>query len=431
MMMKTILYPEPSGWAALSTRPQKEAADLDAIVRKVFDDVKREGDEALLHYTLKFDRVKVSSLTPDTSLLENCAASLSPALREAIGLSVRNIELFHSSQQEDVKVVETSPGVFCRTESRPVEKVGLYIPGGTAPLFSTVLMLAVPARLAGCREVILCTPPRADGSIDPAILYAARITGVTSIYNIGGIQAIAAMTFGTETVPAVYKIFGPGNQYVTAAKQEATRSGVAIDLPAGPSEVLVIADSTSNPEFVAADLLSQAEHGEDSQVMLVSTELAVTETVIKSLESQLARLPRRTIATAALEKSRAIILSSLEECLSFSNVYAPEHLIIATDNASDLAGGVLNAGSVFLGHYSCESAGDYASGTNHTLPTGGFARTYSGVSLQSFMKRITIQEVSPAGLVNIGPAVITMAAEEGLEAHAEAVRTRLNFLKYV
>lgn len=429
--MKTILYPKPSEWAALSLRPQKEAADLDNIVRNVFDDVKRKGDEALFHYTLKFDGVKLSSLTPDRSMWESCFASVTPALREAIRLSAGNIELFHSSQTDDVKVVETSPGVFCRTESRPVEKVGLYIPGGTAPLFSTVLMLAVPARLAGCREVILCTPPRADGSIDPAILYAALITGVTSIYNIGGIQAIAAMTFGTETVPAVYKIFGPGNQYVTAAKQEATRAGVAIDLPAGPSEVLVIADSTSNPEFVAADLLSQAEHGEDSQVMLVSTDVTVVERVLTALESELARLPRRTIAAAALEMSRAVILASHNECISFSNVYAPEHLIIATDNAADLAGGVMNAGSVFLGHYSCESAGDYASGTNHTLPTGGFARSYSGVSLQSFIKRITIQEVSPAGLKIIGPAVITMAAEEGLEAHAEAVRTRLNFLRYV
>jgi len=431
MIMKTILYPEPSEWAALSLRPQKEAADLDAIVRQVFDDVRKEGDEALLRYTLKFDGVKLSSLAPDMNLLESCVASVSPALREAIGLSVRNIELFHSSQKEDVKVVETSPGVFCRTESRPVEKVGLYVPGGTAPLFSTVLMLAIPARLAGCREVILCTPPRADGSIDPAILYAALVTGVTSIFNIGGIQAIAAMTFGTDTIPAVYKIFGPGNQYVTAAKQEATRAGVAIDLPAGPSEVLVIADSTSNPEFVAADLLSQAEHGEDSQVMLVSTDVAVVEKALSALERQLASLPRRTVATAALEKSRAVILTSPDECISFSNVYAPEHLIIATDNAADLAGDVMNAGSVFLGHYSCESAGDYASGTNHTLPTGGFARSYSGVSLQSFMKRITIQEVSPAGLKIIGPAVITMAAAEGLEAHAEAVKTRLNFLRYV
>ncbi len=431
MIMKTILYPEPSEWAALSLRPQKEAADLDSIVRKVFDDVRKEGDEALLRYTLKFDGVKLSSLAPDMSLLESCVASISPALREAIRLSAGNIELFHSSQKDDVKVVETSPGVFCRTESRPVEKVGLYVPGGTAPLFSTVLMLAIPARLAGCREVILCTPPRADGSIDPAILYAALITGVTSIFNIGGIQAIAAMTFGTETIPAVYKIFGPGNQYVTAAKQEATRAGVAIDLPAGPSEVLVIADSTSNPEFVAADLLSQAEHGEDSQVMLVSTDVSVVEKALSALERQLAALPRRTVAAASLEKSRAVILASQNECISFSNVYAPEHLIIATDNAADLAGDVMNAGSVFLGHYSCESAGDYASGTNHTLPTGGFARSYSGVSLQSFMKRITIQEVSPAGLKNIGPAVITMAAEEGLEAHAEAVKTRLNFLRYV
>ncbi|HSO77247.1 MAG TPA: histidinol dehydrogenase [Bacteroidales bacterium] len=429
--MKTILYPEPSEWAALSLRPQKEAADLDNIVRNVFDDVKRKGDEALFHYTQKFDGVKLSSLTPDRSMLESCYNSVTPSLREAIRLSASNIEFFHSSQTDAVKVIETSPGVFCRTESRPVEKVGLYIPGGTAPLFSTVLMLAVPARLAGCREVILCTPPRADGSIDPAILYAAMITGVTSIYNIGGIQAIAAMTFGTETVPAVYKIFGPGNQYVTAAKQEATRAGVAIDLPAGPSEVLVIADGTSNPEFVAADLLSQAEHGEDSQVMLVSTDVAVVEKVLTALESELAGLPRRTIAAAALEKSRAVILTSHNECISFSNVYAPEHLIIATDNAADLAAGVMNAGSVFLGHYSCESAGDYASGTNHTLPTGGFARSYSGVSLQSFMKKITIQEISPAGLKNIGPAIITMAAEEGLEAHAEAVRTRLNFLKYV
>jgi histidinol dehydrogenase len=292
-------------------------------------------------------------------------------------------------------------------------------------------MLAIPARLAGCREVILCTPPRADGSVDPAILFAAMMTGVTSIYNIGGIQAIAAMTFGTETIPAVYKIFGPGNQYVTAAKQEATRAGVAIDLPAGPSEVLVIADSTSNPEFVAADLLSQAEHGEDSQVMLVSTDAAVVEKALIALDRLLAGLPRRTVAAASLEKSRAVILASHNDCISFSNVYAPEHLIIATDNAADLAGDVMNVGSVFLGHYSCESAGDYASGTNHTLPTGGFARSYSGVSLQSFMKTITIQEVSPAGLKNIGPAVITLAAEEGLEAHAEAVKTRLNFLRYV
>ena len=429
--MEKILYPQKQDWQKLTARPAAENVQLSEIVTKVFDAVKTERDTAVLHFTKEFDKADLSSLRVSKSAIDKAAALLSPELREAIEIAKNNIEKFHAAQEDKKEIIETTPGVFCRRESRAIERVGIYIPGGTAPLFSTVLMLGIPAKLAGCKRIILCTPPDQSGNVHPAILYTAALLGITDIFCVGGIQAIAAMVFGTETISKVDKIFGPGNQYVTAAKQYAQTLGVAIDMPAGPSEVLVIADKTCIPEFVAADLLSQAEHGADSQVILLSDNITVIEETIAVLEEQIISLPRKEIAKKALEKSKAILFADMNECIQFSNLYAPEHLIIATQNANKLSADVINAGSVFLGNYSCESVGDYASGTNHTLPTNGYARNYSGVSLDSFVKKITFQEVTKEGLKNLGPAVELMAEAEELFAHKNAVTIRLNSLNNV
>ena len=429
--MEKILNPQKQDWQKLTARPAAENVQLSEAVTKVFDTVKTERDKAVLHFTKEFDKADLSSLRVSKSAIDKAAALLTPELREAIEIAKNNIEKFHAAQEDKKEIIETTPGVFCRRESRAIERVGIYIPGGTAPLFSTVLMLGIPAKLAGCKRIILCTPPDPNGNVHPAILYTAALLGITDIFCVGGIQAIAAMVFGTETISKVDKIFGPGNQYVTAAKQYAQTLGVAIDMPAGPSEVLVIADKNCVPEFVAADLLSQAEHGADSQVILVSDNIAVIEETFAALEEQIIILPRKEIAKKALEKSKAILFADIDECIQFSNLYAPEHLIIATENANKLAADVINAGSVFLGNYSCESAGDYASGTNHTLPTNGYARNYSGVSLDSFVKKITFQEVTKEGLKNLGPAVELMAEAEELFAHKNAVTIRLNSLNNV
>jgi len=423
--MDKLLYPDRAVWPELIKRPELPVMELNDIVNQVFSDVRNDGDEALLRYSEKFDSVTLQSLRVDEKSIMESEDTVDNLLLEAINLARQNIEKFHKAQSEKVNMIETSEGVRCWRENRPIDKVGLYIPGGTAPLFSTVLMLAIPARLAGCKEIILCTPPDKNGKIHPAILYAAKVTGVTAVFNVGGIQAVAAMTFGTPTIPPVFKIFGPGNRYVTAAKQKAFEFGVAIDMPAGPSEVLIITDSTGNPDFIAADLLSQAEHGTDSQVMLLCDDDIIINRVLSSVEQQLKLLPRRETAAKALGNSRAIVMKTLDDCISFSNMYAPEHLIAAVSDCQKLAGKVTSAGSVFLGQYSCESAGDYASGTNHTLPTNGFARNYSGVSVDSFVKKITFQEITKKGLSNIGPAIITMAEAEGLKAHANAVSIRL------
>lgn len=423
--MKTIAYPEASEWPAIAQRPAKNAAELDDTVRLIFENIRQQGDAAVKKYTARFDQVAVDKLAVDKDEWRQSAEQVAPELRDAIALAMRNIETFHSAQKEAPQVIETMPGVQCRRESRPIERVGIYVPGGSAPLFSTVLMLGIPARLAGCKEIVLCSPPGPDGRIHPAILYAALAVGVTAVFRVGGIQAVAAMTLGTESIPQVDKLFGPGNQYVTAAKQYAQRYGVAIDMPAGPSELLVIAGAGADPGFVAADLLSQAEHGPDSQVILLSDNAALIEQTLIALHAQLEALSRRDIARQALEHSRAVLLPDMETCLEFSNRYAPEHLIIASDDAERFVPGILNAGSVFLGHYSCESAGDYASGTNHTLPTAGYARNYSGVSLDSFVKKITFQAISREGIGHIGPAIEIMAEAEGLWAHKNAVTLRL------
>jgi len=423
--MLQILFPSYAEWPLLWKRPNKQADGLEQTIKAVFDNVKSEGDTAVLKYTRKYDWATADVLKVAPEQIAEARSAVPVSLQDAITLATRNIETFHNSQKEIPESIETMPGVSCWRECRPIERVGIYIPSGTAPLFSTVLMLAIPARIAGCKEIILCTPPDQSGKIDPAILYTAALTGVMSIFCVGGIQAIAAMSLGTESIPKVDKLFGPGNQYVTAAKTYAQRYGMCIDLPAGPSEVLVIADETATPAFVAADLLSQAEHGVDSQSILVSnSKNLVVETIIQ-LEYQLPQLPRRDIATEAIKNSKAIVLENMRDCVAFSNGYAPEHLIIACDKATSLAADVTNAGSVFLGHYSCESVGDYASGTNHTLPTNGYARSYSGVSLDSFVKKITFQNITEEGLKNIGPATELMAEAEGLAAHKEAVSIRL------
>jgi len=423
--MKTISNPSQSKWPKLTERPLIKQRKLMDTVEKMFYDIKRKGDKAVLSYSQQFDYAGQQSLEVDPESVANAGTVIPERLKQAIELARRNIETFHLSQREEVQKVETAPGVICWRESRPIERVGIYIPGGTAPLFSTVLMLAVPAKIAGCSEIVLCTPPNEKGEIHPAILYAAWLTGVTKIFAVGGIQAIGAMTFGTESIPRVDKIFGPGNQYVMAAKRSAQFYGVAIDMPAGPSELLVIADSSCNPAFVAADLLSQAEHGPDSQVILLCDSKKVIKAVNNELDLQLASLPRQEIAAQALRNSRAILFRELNDCIAFSNHYAPEHLIIATENPVLVSRGVVNAGSVFLGNYSCESAGDYASGTNHTLPTSGNARAYSGVSLDSFVKKITFQHLSREGITSIGHAVETMAEEEQLFAHKNAMTLRL------
>jgi histidinol dehydrogenase len=427
--MKTLKNPDLKDWAMLAKRPSKPVAELDLLVDEVFDNVRKAGDKALYEYTQKFDKAKLKKLKIEESELKNSSKKISKKLKEAIDVSFYNINKFHRAQKEKIQKIETTSGVLCWRESRGIEKVGIYIPGGTAPLFSTVLMLAIPAKLAGCKEIVLCTPPDKDGKINPAILYVANLVGVTSVFSVGGIQAIGAMTFGTETIPAVSKIFGPGNQYVTAAKQRAQNFGVAIDMPAGPSEVLIIADKNADAEFVAADLLSQAEHGADSQVILLSTSAKLIEDTQTELKRQLKKLPRKEVAIEALKNSLAIRFKTENECMLFSNLYAPEHLILACDNADELAKKVVNAGSVFIGKYACESAGDYASGTNHTLPTNGYAKNYSGVSLDSFVRKITFQKISKKGIENIGPAIEEMAEAEQLFAHKNAVTVRLEKLK--
>jgi histidinol dehydrogenase len=423
--MKTISNPAPAKWEKLAKRPEIRPDKLRKMVNDVFRDIAKQGDRAVLKYSRKFDYPEQTSLSVEQSMIDKAADNLSQQLKQSIDLARQNIEKFHLSQREVPVVVETVPGVTCWRESRAIEKVGIYIPGGSAPLFSTVLMLAIPAKIAGCSEIVLCTPPDKFGNIHPAILYTAQLTGVTKIFAIGGMQAVGAMTFGTESVPKTDKIFGPGNQYVMAAKRYAQLQSVAIDMPAGPSEVLVIADESCNPSFVAADLLSQAEHGSDSQVMLVTDSKKTIKEILKEIDLQIALLPRQDIAAQALKNSRAILLNNLDECLAFSNLYAPEHLILAIENSAEWAKKVINAGSVFLGRYSCESLGDYASGTNHTLPTSGFAKAYSGVSLDSFVKKITFQQVTEQGICEIGPAVETMAEAEQLLAHKNAVTLRL------
>jgi histidinol dehydrogenase len=426
--MKIIENPLLESLPTLLQRPSMDHAGLYAVVQDVLDAVKKEGDKAVTAYTQKFDGVTMDHAIVSEAAINEAVLDLAPALKEAIQLAAKNIRCFHEAQVNGPVSIETMPGVRCWRKSVGIDKVGLYIPGGSAPLFSTVLMLGIPAVIAGCKEIILCTPPSKDGSVHPAILYAASVVGITRIYKIGGVQAIAAMAYGTETVPQVYKIFGPGNQYVTAAKQLVQESGVAIDMPAGPSEVCVLADESCNPEFVASDLLSQAEHGPDSQVLLVSTSRKVVDQINDALASQLAVLPRKDIAQQALENSKAIVVDSMEYAIFIVNSYAAEHLIIACKNDEAVADQITNAGSVFLGNYSPESVGDYASGTNHTLPTSGYARAYSGVSVHSFVKKITYQKLTPAGLQAIGAAVETMAAAEGLEAHKNAITIRLQTL---
>lgn len=427
--MKTIINPNEKSWGDLIQRPELKAQELNELVASVFQTVEKLGDSGVRGYTKRFDQVELFSPKVSEEEIRKAGKLVPQQLKDAIATAEQNIRVFHTSQVSDEAPIETQFGVKCWRESRAIEKVGLYIPGGSAPLFSTVLMLGIPAQIAGCKRIVLCTPPSKDGAINPAILFAAELVGITEIYKVGGVQAIAALSQGTESIPKVDKIFGPGNQYVTAAKSYALTKGVAIDMPAGPSEVLVIADDTSNPAFVAADLLSQAEHGADSQVVLLSTSEVILNRVQKEIEVQLAVLPRMDIAVKALTNSSFIKLNTIEECLKLSNLYAPEHLILAFDSANDFIDQIANAGSVFIGKYSCESAGDYASGTNHTLPTNGYARNYSGVSLDSFIKKITFQELSAAGIQSLGPAIEIMAEAEQLLAHKNAVSVRLNTLK--
>jgi histidinol dehydrogenase len=428
-MMKTVILPEKAVWASLCRRPLFTGKDIDAVVKSVLNDVRTLGDSALLKYMEKFDGVKNTSLKVTEQEISDAAGRVSSALRDAILAAKQNIEKFHSTQLLQEKAVETAPGVLCWRRSVAIEKAGLYVPGGNAPLFSTILMLGIPAKIAGCSEIVLCTPPSPDGKVNPVILYTAQLAGINSVFRSGGAQAIAAMAFGTETIPRVDKIFGPGNQYVTRAKELVQLDGVAIDMPAGPSEVLVIADNTGNPEFIAADLLSQAEHGPDSQVVFLTDNDSVLYSVRSEVEKQLKSLPTRENAGKSLGNSMLILLPSIDDCLDFSNLYAPEHLILAVADADKAAGMVRNAGSVFLGNFSCESAGDYASGTNHTLPTNGYARAYSGLSVDSFVKKITFQKLTGKGIAAIGPVIETMAEAETLIAHKNAVSVRLKSLK--
>lgn len=423
--MILITNPDKDQWANLLKRPTLDTESLFDTVKAIIERVKTEGDRAVLDYEVQFDKVSLSSLSVSAQEMDEAEALVSDELKAAIRLSAQNIETFHAAQRFNGAKVETQPGVTCWQKAVAIEKVGLYIPGGTAPLFSTVLMLALPARIAGCREIVLCTPPARDGKVHPAVLYAARVAGVSRIFKAGGVQAIAAMAYGTESVPKVYKIFGPGNQYVTAAKQLVSLRDVAIDMPAGPSEVEVLADESANPTFVAADLLSQAEHGVDSQALLITTSAALQQAVKAEVERQLALLPRKEIAEKSLANSKLIVVSSMDEALEMTNQYAPEHLIIETTNPEEEAAHVVNAGSVFLGSYSPESAGDYASGTNHTLPTNGYAKAYSGVSLDSFIRKITFQQLTLEGIQRIGPAIEIMAANEHLDAHKQAVAVRI------
>jgi histidinol dehydrogenase len=423
--MKIIKYPARENRASILQRPAIDNSSLQEKVRSVMDEVKQKGDEAVRKFTQQFDGVSLPDFIVSVEEMEEAVAKLPAELKSAIRQAAANIQLFHEKQLSGVEITETMPGVKCWRKSIGIEKVGLYIPGGTAPLFSTILMLGIPARIAGCKEIILCSPPDRDGKLHPAILFAAQLTGITRIYRIGGVQAIAAMAFGTETVPQVYKIFGPGNQYVTCAKQMVQQEGVAIDMPAGPSEVCVLADQTADPSFIAADLLSQAEHGADSQVLLVTNDESLVEKVADELQKQLSLLPRKEFASRALENSSAVVVKDINEAIGLVNEYAAEHLIIACADDESIAEKITNAGSVFLGHYSPESVGDYASGTNHTLPTNGFAKAYSGVSVDSFVKKVTYQKLSKQGLQQIASTVVLMAEAEGLDAHANAVRVRL------
>jgi len=423
--MNIIRYPSKDQYAAICERPHLDVSQLNTTVAAVLKDVKEQGDNAVMAYEEKFDKVKLSQLAVTEAELEEAETLVSKELKESLVLAHANIAKFHDSQKFEGEKVQTARGVECWQKSVAIEKVGLYIPGGTAPLFSTVLMLATPAKIAGCKEIVLCTPPNKEGKVNPAILVAARIAGVNKIYKAGGVQAIGAMAYGTESVPKVYKIFGPGNQYVMAAKQQVSLHDVAIDMPAGPSEVCVIADETSNAAFVAADLLSQAEHGVDSQVILICTSESMLEAVEEQTKIQLAKLPRHEIAEKTLENSQFVLVKDKQEAMDLSNAYAPEHLIIATNDYEELACKVVNAGSVFLGSYACESAGDYASGTNHTLPTHGYAVAYNGVNLDSYNRKITFQHLSEEGVKSIGPAVVCMAENEQLEAHANAMRLRV------
>ena len=424
--MNIIRYPKRGDWTSITERPQLDTSTLNATVSNILADIKANGDAAVRRYEEKFDHVQLNSLAVSEEEIDEAWTIVPDELREAIELAHANISSFHKAQQFNGVKVETAPGVTCWQKSVPIEKVGLYIPGGTAPLFSTVLMLATPARIAGCSEIVLCTPPDRNGNVNPAILVAARVAGVSKIFKTGGVQAIGAMAYGTESVPKVYKIFGPGNQYVMAAKQQVSLHDAAIDMPAGPSEVCVVADDSCDAAFVAADLLSQAEHGIDSQVLLISISEAFIQKVEKEIENQLARLPRKDMAAKALENSKFVLVADDEEAMALANTYAPEHLILPSDNFESLAAKVVNAGSVFLGRYACESAGDYASGTNHTLPTHGYALSYNGVNLDSYNRKITFQHLTREGVKSIGKAVVVMAENESLEAHANAMRVRMN-----
>ena len=427
-MIQTVLYPGREDYAALLQRPHKDAADLGSIVAGVLHDVRREGDTAVLRYEEKFDKVCLASLAVSEEEVQEAEHLISDELKQSIRLAHANIHRFHQAQRMQPVSVETAQGVHCWQKSVAIERVGLYIPGGTAPLFSTVLMLATPAKIAGCADIVLCSPPSPQGKLHPAILYAARVAGVNRIYKCGGVQAIGAMAYGTETVPKVSKIFGPGNQFVTCAKQQVSMTDVAIDMPAGPSEVAIVADRTCHPRYVAADMLSQAEHGMDSQSILFTDSEQVAHDVLRELEVQLESLPRKEMAMASLRNSRIVVLRDMEEAFGICNEYAPEHLILAMDSALEWTDRVVNAGSVFLGHYSCESAGDYASGTNHTLPTSGYAKAYSGVNLDSFCRKITFQHLTPQGIQSIGRAVEVMAEAESLDAHRNAMTLRMEDL---
>ena len=427
--MQIINNPNKSEWSEILKRPTQTVDDIEATVNQIFDEVSQKGDQAIKKYTSYFDGIMLENNLVSEKDINNVVNKVSPELQDAIKKAKQNIEAFHSAQKSSKVSVETTSGVLCWQEKRPIEKVGLYIPGGTAPLFSTVLMLAVPAQIAGCKEIVLCSPPNKEGNIASEILFAAQLCGVTKIIKVGGIQAIAGLTFGTESIPKVYKIFGPGNQFVTVAKQLATKYGVAIDMPAGPSELLVVADETANASYIASDLLSQAEHGTDSQVILVSTSKAIIDAVSEEIDKQIKVLPRKAIAEKAIANSKLIFLENDELALQLINDYAPEHFIICTKNEAFYIDGIANAGSVFIGSYTPESAGDYASGTNHTLPTNGFSKAYSGVNLDSFLKSMTFQKISKEGLLNIGETIELMAEAEGLQAHKNAVSIRLKDLK--
>ena len=426
--MNKILNPSKAEWPEILKRPTQTVADIEQTVNQIFDEIRVKGNAAVAKYTELFDGIKLTDLKVSETEVSDAEKQISEDLKSAIKLAKANIEKFHAAQRTERVSVETSNGVKCWQEKKPIQKVGLYIPGGTAPLFSSILMLAIPARLAGCEEIVLCTPPDKEGNINPAILYTANLCGVTQIFKIGGIQAIGAMTFGTEDVPQVYKIFGPGNQFVTVAKQLATKYQVAIDMPAGPSELLVYADDSANPAYVASDLLSQAEHGIDSQVIMVTTSEKLLNKVSEEVKTQLEELPRKAIADKAIQNSRLILVETEKEALELINEYGPEHFIICADEEDYFVNGVINAGSVFIGNYTPESAGDYASGTNHTLPTNGYAKQYSGVNLDSFMKTITFQKISEEGIKAIGPSIELLAEAEGLQAHKNAVTLRLKDL---